>query len=34
MGEWLMGKKHGRGKLIMKNGKTIHGNWIDGVLMS
>lgn len=34
VGEWMNGNKHGKGKLVMKNGRTIHGNWVDGILMN
>ncbi|XP_028849886.1 MORN repeat-containing protein 1-like [Denticeps clupeoides] len=29
-GEWKMGKKHGRGKLVMKDGSYYEGEFVDG----
>ena len=30
-GQWLNGKRHGRGKLLLKSGRVYEGNWQNGV---
>lgn len=32
VGEWKEGEKHGKGTLFYRNGKTVSGNFINGVL--
>jgi hypothetical protein len=30
-GNWINGKQHGHGQIVMENGKVIKGEWSNGV---